>query len=38
MSPSDALQDPKRKPVKGVLGPEFTEEQRWQLVEYLKTL
>jgi hypothetical protein len=33
-----ALQDPNRKPVKGVLGPEFTEEQRWQLVEYLKTL
>ncbi len=33
-----ALQDPKNMPVKGVLGPEFTEEQRWQIVEYLKTL
>lgn len=33
-----ALKDPQRLPVKGVLGPEFTDEQRWQIVEYLKTL
>jgi hypothetical protein len=36
----DALKDAQRsrrvKP--GVLGPEFTDDQRWQLVEYLKTL
>jgi hypothetical protein len=25
-------------PIKGVLGPEFTDDERWQLVEYLKTL
>jgi hypothetical protein len=35
-----ALTDEKRsrrvKP--GVLGPEFTDEERWQLVEFLKTL
>jgi hypothetical protein len=25
-------------PIKGVLGPEFTDEERWEIVEYLKTL
>jgi len=33
-----ALASPIGRPIKGVLGPEFTEEERWQLVEYLKTL
>jgi hypothetical protein len=33
-----ALSSPAGQPIKGVLGPEFTEEERWQLVEYLKTL
>jgi len=33
-----ALASPAGQPIKGVLGPEFTEEERWQLVEYLKTL
>jgi hypothetical protein len=33
-----ALSSPTGQPIKGVLGPEFTEEERWQLVEYLKTL
>jgi len=33
-----ALASPTGHPIKGVLGPEFTEEERWQLVEYLKTL
>lgn len=34
-----ALKDQRARRVKpGVLGPEFTEEERWQLVEYLKTL
>ena len=33
------LKDQRARRVKpGVLGPEFTEEERWQLVEYLKTL
>ena len=32
------LASPAGKAIKGVLGPEFTEEERWQLVEYLKTL
>jgi hypothetical protein len=33
-----ALSSPAGQPIKGVLGPEFTEEERWQLVEYLKSL
>ena len=33
-----ALSSPAGQPIKGVLGPEFTDEERWQLVEYLKTL
>jgi hypothetical protein len=33
-----ALKDPNRLPIKGVLGPEFTDDERWQIVEYLKTL
>jgi hypothetical protein len=33
-----ALSSPAGQPLKGVLGPEFTEDERWQLVEYLKTL
>ena len=33
-----ALSSPAGAPIKGVLGPEFTEEERWQLVEFLKTL
>jgi len=33
-----ALSSPVGQPIKGVLGPEFTEEERWQIVEYLKTL
>ena len=33
-----ALSSPAGQPIKGVLGPEFTEEERWQLLEYLKTL
>ncbi len=33
-----ALASPLGQPIKGVLGPEFTEEERWQIVEYLKTL
>jgi len=33
-----ALSSPAGQPIKGVLGPEFTEEERWQLVDYLKTL
>jgi hypothetical protein len=33
-----ALSSPTGPPIKGVLGPEFTEDERWQLVEYLKTL
>jgi len=33
-----ALASPTGQPIKGVLGPEFTEDERWQLVEYLKTL
>ncbi len=32
------LNNPNKKSVKGVLGPEFTEDERRQLVEYLKTL
>jgi mono/diheme cytochrome c family protein len=27
----------KRRPIKGVLGPAFSDEERWRLVEYLKT-
>ncbi len=34
----EALSSPLGHPIKGVLGPEFTDEERWQLVEYLKTL
>ena len=34
----EKLERPRSRPVKGVLGPEFTEDERWQLVEYLKTL
>jgi hypothetical protein len=33
-----ALASPIGQPIKGVLGPEFTDVERWQLVEYLKTL
>jgi len=33
-----ALASPLGPPIKGVLGLEFSEEERWQLVEYLKTL
>jgi hypothetical protein len=33
-----ALADPIGRGLKGVLGPEFTEDERWDLVEYLKTL
>ncbi len=33
-----ALSSPLGQPIKGVLGPEFTDDERWQLVEYLKTL
>jgi hypothetical protein len=33
-----ALSSPAGPPIKGVLGPEFTEDERWQLVEFLKTL
>ena len=33
-----ALASPIGQPLKGVLGPEFSEEERWQLVEFLKTL
>jgi hypothetical protein len=33
-----ALKDPQRLPIKGVLGPEFNDDERWQIVEYLKTL
>jgi hypothetical protein len=33
-----ALKDQNRLPIKGVLGPEFTDDERWQIVEYLKTL
>jgi hypothetical protein len=33
-----ALGSPTGPPIKGVLGPEFTDIERWQLVEYLKTL
>jgi len=33
-----SLSNPDRPPVKGVLGTEFNEEERWQLVEYLKSL
>ena len=33
-----ALSSPAGQPIKGVLGPEFTDLERWQLVEYLKTL
>lgn len=33
-----ALEDPARAPVKGVIGREFKDAERWQLVEYLKTL
>lgn len=33
-----ALASPRGQPLKGVLGPEFTDFERWQLVEYLKTL
>ncbi len=34
----EALSSPLGHPIKGALGPEFTDEERWQLVEYLKTL
>jgi hypothetical protein len=34
----ETLKNAKGRPFKGVIGPEFTEEERWQLVEYLKTL
>ena len=37
-SVAQGLSSPAGQPIKGVLGPEFTEEERWQLVEYLKTL
>jgi hypothetical protein len=33
-----ALASPKGQPITGVLGPEFTEDERWQLIEFLKTL
>jgi hypothetical protein len=33
-----ALHDPRPKPFKGVLGPELVDDDRWALVEYLKTL
>jgi hypothetical protein len=33
-----SLGNPDRPGVKGVLGSEFTEDERWQLVEYLKSL
>jgi hypothetical protein len=33
-----AMAKPMSRPLKGVLGPEFTDEERWQLVEFLKTL
>jgi hypothetical protein len=33
-----SLSSPVGQPIKGVLGPEFTEDERWQLIEYLKTL
>lgn len=33
-----ALGSPVGQAIKGVLGPEFTDDERWQLVEYLKTL
>jgi hypothetical protein len=33
-----ALGSPTGPPITGVLGPEFTELERWQLIEYLKTL
>jgi hypothetical protein len=33
-----ALEKPKGQPIPGLYGPEFTDEERWQLVEYLKTL
>ena len=33
-----ALSSPVGQPIKGVLGPEFSDLERWQLVEYLKTL
>jgi mono/diheme cytochrome c family protein len=33
-----ALENPMGMGIKGVLGPEFTEEERWRLVEFLKSL
>jgi hypothetical protein len=33
-----ALAKPTGLPITGVYGPEFSDEERWQLVEYLKTL
>jgi hypothetical protein len=33
-----ALHEPRPKPFKGVLGPELEDDERWALVEYLKTL
>ncbi|MFO0953818.1 MAG: di-heme-cytochrome C peroxidase [Isosphaeraceae bacterium] len=32
------LNDPNKRSVRGVIGVEFTDEERWALVEYLKTL
>ena len=34
----DARKLPHYVPARGVLGVEFTDEERWQIVEYLKTI